>query len=75
MQNTFQKEDFSASTTTTPTASTESMLMSFLGGLLPFMSSEAEQKTGVDEDREEQDVRMFKRLGLAAPVGGDESKR
>ena len=49
--------------------------MSFLGGLLPFMSSEAEQKTGVDEDREEQDVRMFKRLGLAAPVGGDESKR
>ena len=48
--------------------------MSFLGGLLPFMSSEGGQET--DDGEEKQDVRMFKRLGLAAQPGdGDESRR
>ena len=55
--------------------------MSFLGGFLPFISTDAD-KTGVDpEDEEDEDIdydqemRMVKRLGLAAEVGDVESKR
>ena len=56
--------------------------MSFLGGFLPFISTDAD-KTGVDPeddddidyDQESQEMRMVKRLGLAAEVGDVESKR
>ena len=85
--NYFQKEEVSvptSTTTTAPASSTESLLMSFLGGFLPFISTDAD-KTGVDPedeededidyDQESQEMRMVKRLGLAAEVGDVESKR
>ena len=84
----FQGEKFSSPTTTTepsPASSTESLLMSFLGGFLPFISSDSDHKTAgsndeddkniVNDDYDRQDVLGIKRLGLAAEVGDVESKR
>ena len=63
----------------TPASSTESLLMSFLGGFLPLISGDPADKatdiTGEDNVYDRQDVLRIKRLGLAAGADDVESKR